>query len=808
MNSIGAVALAALVANPWNEVPDRFRPMDVMGRGYWSLMTSEYATDPEFAKSRATDNPELREVSVFKDCALSNYASRRIKEPWGAWRTVAENYGSPNPSWDALERFGKMDKPLFVTFGGKRTVQAMVGPVEMDFDDYRAWKARHPNLFAIGSLGEWDNDLWLMYERMSKMPAGELKDALERTWGKTAPSDRYEMVKLARRYFDRVNELHYGDIAFTRPLRASMANDFLAAAWGVKMLGYETTSTTGRSWTEYRWDASCPFTRGAARQFSIPWEWYIALYSNAWTADGEKFLDSAPWFLDHRPDKPSLRKQQVGTRGGISASLTRRAHYYAYLNGANFVMCEGRTSFTRINPDTKLEELTDRGRDYVRFHDFTKAHPDRGATYTPVALLVPFAQGYPAYGGPAWNRCPYLPWDNMVDAFLFTLCLAWATRPDDLKKGLEGNLHNSKLPMMCDVLAPDAPQPRDKFLAALRDYPVAVLAGLYPDGADLASALKEYVKNGGPLVLNAAYLGRKGFDANWTGAAPTGRRIVCGRRAIPAADGAELSVDDDYELVEIAPAAGAETLLADENGAALVTAKNCGTGRVVVFSPDRFVPKFGARSPSDVVADTRAGRRKFVFADYLLTMLAEELFPVRVTGDCQYGLNKTRNGWWLWVLNNKGVTKFADAYETIDASAAAKVTVELKGIVAGQCRELVSGYDVTLSQNGFSAVVPAGETRIFELKESRRSVVSAPACPARLLCMGIGTGDALHAASVAEARIDQVERQAAFAAGSQASLGWRPYGRRVLPVGRSLGPSLETVADAVLPSFYARISAP
>ena len=77
---------------------------------------------------------------------------------------------------------------------------------------------------------------------------------------------------------------------------------------------------------------------------------------------------------------------------------------------------------------------------------------------------------------------------------------------------------------------------------------------------------------------------------------------------------------------------------------------------------------------------------------------------------------RTRGGWWLWVLNNKGVTKFADAYETVDESAASAVRVGFKGVRASKCRELVAGVDVALSESGFSVVVPAGETRIFELK--------------------------------------------------------------------------------------------
>ena len=40
--------------------------------------------------------------------------------------------------------------------------------------------------------------------------------------------------------------------------------------------------------------------------------------------------------------------------------------------------------------------------------------------------------------------------------------------------------------------------------------------------------------------------------------------------------------------------------------------------------------------------------------------IAPGLLPVKVEGDIQYGMNKAAGGWWLYLFNNKGVTKFAD----------------------------------------------------------------------------------------------------------------------------------------------------
>ncbi|HPS65274.1 MAG TPA: hypothetical protein PK447_06855, partial [Ignavibacteria bacterium] len=43
---------------------------------------------------------------------------------------------------------------------------------------------------------------------------------------------------------------------------------------------------------------------------------------------------------------------------------------------------------------------------------------------------------------------------------------------------------------------------------------------------------------------------------------------------------------------------------------------------------------------------------------YLLTCVQNETMPITVEGDVQFGFNKTKMGWNLWLINNKGVTKY------------------------------------------------------------------------------------------------------------------------------------------------------
>lgn len=67
----------------------------------------------------------------------------------------------------------------------------------------------------------------------------------------------------------------------------------------------------------------------------------------------------------------------------------------------------------------------------------------------------------------------------------------------------------------------------------------------------------------------------------------------------------------------------------------------------------------------------------------------DELMPVTVTGDIQWGVNRTKKGWLVWLLNNRGVTHFAGEDEILDPGAASRVTVTEKA--TGRTETVVVG---------------------------------------------------------------------------------------------------------------------
>ena len=74
----------------------------------------------------------------------------------------------------------------------------------------------------------------------------------------------------------------------------------------------------------------------------------------------------------------------------------------------------------------------------------------------------------------------------------------------------------------------------------------------------------------------------------------------------------------------------------------------------------------------------------------------EELMPVAVSGDIQWGVNKTTRGWLEWLMNNKGVVHFAGEDETLDATKTATVRIT--------SRKTGRVYSATVAPGGWSTV--------------------------------------------------------------------------------------------------------
>ena len=564
-----------------------------------------------------------------------------------------------------------------------------------DLDKYSDWKSKYPNLCGVQSLSEWGNEANIVHRRIEGWhKAGVLTDAQVTKLNEYYPkelADRKDFVNLRlKRMFDRVAEIWYNDPGSLTALEGYWCINHLAAYWGVKQVIMETSRHNAM------WQFQMMFNRGAARQFNLPWGWYVASYYTGFDSKGEHMTDSEPaaWEINSRW-KPDC---------GLSMSLRERAFYMTYFSGANFFERED----TDCNYWNRKATGDDRwkpapeGQTYINFYNFTRKNPDRGTSYNPVALLVAYDRGTSRDGGKAFRRYRYLKGDNMLDAFATVM---FRRPPESFanRRGVEMSLFNNKYGDIFDALTPDF-EKSEAFARALPAYKAAILIGGYPKHPEMTKVLTGYVKNGGTLVLNVEHLNQP-FPADFAGAELTGENFNA----------------SGYKIAKLRLKT-AQVLVKDEEGNPIFTVNKYGKGNVILCAPRFLVPDYD--DSRDDLADaawrlTRNGEYEFEYVEYLLDLLAKETLPAAVKGDIQYGFNKTADGWWIYLINNKGVTKFTDTLPKFDMSQRAEVTIELGKIKAASVRELVS--DKSLSIADGSVKISVGPGRFAVLKITRKT---------------------------------------------------------------------------------------
>ena len=479
----------------------RHVPVSVMGRDYWPLMFDFYFSDPNYIRTQKTPTnswmnvPELNDLPMFRDCALV-YSGLADMPPAGkaTLRTVREHFAK-NLRWDSLALCPKMDKPALLGFHIKRGMRPMAGEIDLDYEDYRDFMAVHTNILYVGAAGEFANESQRMLWFGDTLKDPSVRQAVTNLIGRR-PTDRYEHAAFVKRVIDRQVALHYGDLSRFSAMCEDVLCEHLTAVWGAKLLSHETTNTTVDGDDEYRWDVVPMFARGAARQFGLPWHWFIAIFMNGYTEDGRFLNNSCTAYSWYNPACGSFSPKH-----GVSQSLNRRAFYLAYLSGANFVEMENWFSvFLQKDAGTGKARLSPRGEDYRRFHDFTVAHPNRGTPYTPVAILVPLHQGCSFNEGYAWahREYGYMPGDLAVDSVLYTIIPGFERRKA-MKAGREANLHNTPYALMYDVVCPDSGQDPEELLDVMKSYRALVLVGDYRDRS-FEPTLARYEAEGGRVV--------------------------------------------------------------------------------------------------------------------------------------------------------------------------------------------------------------------------------------------------------------------------------------------------------------------
>ena len=109
-------------------------------------------------------------------------------------------------------------------------------------------------------------------------------------------------------------------------------------------------------------------------------------------------------------------------------------------------------------------------------------------------------------------------------------------------------------------------------------------------------------------------------------------------------------------------------------------------------------------------------RHRLPLIDKILRQFSAETLPLKVEGDIQYGLNKNKTGWRLYLINNKGIKKFSDTPGIVDPTEKRIVKVTFPKFRAREITELFSAEKLPLSNGGITLELKPGEIKVLEIR--------------------------------------------------------------------------------------------
>jgi hypothetical protein len=555
---------------------------------------------------------------------------------------VMTNYANPKYT-DATgpATFAALTGPLADQFLGYVHGEA-VGTVGLALPNEPLGKTRREHVDALGKqLVQRQAELW---SKVYKTPVPEAH------WAKGIPCLSVDSISLAHLFHET----------------------------GAKTVGYELDSTNVHA------PMRIAFERGAARQYGGSWINY---------ASGN-FGDACNYFTQQPVvprGAPGWFHSKYAITDGVSIAWYRKMYYLNHLSGAAAVYWEqGLGNQWMIpGPGTHPVQLSPFGRATVDFQAFADRLPDRGEPVTPVALLLSYGHAYERvnYACKMLHVFPESDADRELRE-LFNVC--W--HPSGVVEGLPAapdvqSLPNGVYGNIFDVLV-DRPSRTE----ALFRYPVVWAAGDVELGP-LAKPLEEYVRKGGTLVVNAEAARGKLPDA-LLGVKFGGTRERC--EGWSPADGPP-QPSTPYQ-VERGTLAGGTPLAWAKDGVPLVVRHKVGDGAVLTV----LVPR-------GLGLDERA----HPVLPYLMNGLTSDLLPVEVrrpdgsrpSGEVLYQVNRTKDGYLVLLMNNRGVDKTQSGVARVDRRQAVDVVVRTR-LPVTSAKEYTAPRDLPAAKAGEWTEVP------------------------------------------------------------------------------------------------------
>ena len=241
------------------------------------------------------------------------------------------------------------------------------------------------------------------------------------------------------------------------------------------------------------------------------------------------------------------------------------------------------------------------------------------------------------------------------------------------------------------------------YAALLGSYRAVVVGGQIDWSAQWIQRISEYLKSGGTVVLNAAQI--KGLPTELVGVRLTGATAEADDARCLAPGEAAQKLKGQIFRYENLELKGATVLITSDNGDPLVTINKVGKGTVV----------FAALA--DLLGEDE---RITPFAAHMLAHVFADATPIKVTGDLEYLINRTTDGWVVTLINNNGVYKPQQGMAQVDRNAVVTATVSFPSQEIKTAVDWINEKSIDVKdQNGGSVVsisIPPGGISILELK--------------------------------------------------------------------------------------------
>jgi hypothetical protein len=184
---------------------------------------------------------------------------------------------------------------------------------------------------------------------------------------------------------------------------------------------------------------------------------------------------------------------------GRASPTTRRERSGANTAGQITAEAGGAIAFLTSLDGKGRYRLSPYGEVCKRLREFSLAHPDVGIPLTPFAVVLDYHHGaYPGFGKRrAFWHFDYNAGDNMTWDLIN---LIWPGGWEVMGQDETGTMVNGPFGDTFDILIQNAPQ------KVLNSYPCLILSGDIRLSAEEVARYTNYVRQGGTLVLNSAFL--------------------------------------------------------------------------------------------------------------------------------------------------------------------------------------------------------------------------------------------------------------------------------------------------------------